>query len=234
MSLKRSSLTIASILLLSLALSVQLPAVQAQTVSNSTWQDSDLKLPVKFTTYCMDGLQPGKLLVSVRSLGDIPVGIYEYNLKTGQSSLLCERAFSHCSPANGLLFDISKGVEGAVRFSRREPRGQPLQYAPTEIAADGTLRLYALTSRRLYTSLDADITWQEAGLPYQGQIEAISMSQADSRAIYLLTRERPAKGEYIYTIQASLDAGRNWEQRRAYRLPETSDIEITAGLGRAG
>ncbi|NTU85238.1 MAG: hypothetical protein HGA45_38765 [Chloroflexales bacterium] len=59
-----------------------------------------------------------------------------------------------------------------------------ITHAPTHVAADGTVQLYALYAHgRLWASPDGGLTWQRRGQRLAGKVTSLTVSAADARAI---------------------------------------------------
>jgi hypothetical protein len=185
-----------------------------------TWRDTGITATGSFI--CLDDSHPGVVFVAA------PDGTVAYNWQTGERTLLSQHPFDRCGP-NGLLFDVpdrdGAPFDGPTwRFRTTDRTTTTIAHAPSHLADDGSLQLYALhDDGRLWASPDGGTTWQRRGQQLAGQLTSLAVSAADARAIYVLAIQdtRQAAPEHIittYTIFFSADAGRTWAPRSTRQL----------------
>jgi photosystem II stability/assembly factor-like uncharacterized protein len=189
-----------------------------------TWHDTGIS--ATGSLMCFDDSQPGVVFVAA------PDGTVAYNWQTGARTVLSQHGFDRCGP-NGLVFDVPD-QDGAPsdgptwRFRTADRSAITIAHAPTHVAANGSLQLYALhDDGRLWASPDGGTTWQRRGQRLAGKLTSLALGTADAQAIYALAIQgtRQAAPERIittYTISFSPDAGRTWVPRSTRQL--TSNV----------
>jgi hypothetical protein len=185
-----------------------------------TWHDTGIAPTGSFL--CLDDTRPGVVFVAE------PDGTVAYNWQTSERTALSQQPFDQCGP-NGLLFDVpdhqGAPFDGPTwRFRTAERTTTTIAHAPTHVATDGSLQLYALhADGRLWASPDGGTTWQRRGQQLPGQLTSLAVSAVDAQAIYVLatqgTRQvAPERIVTTYTIFFSPDAGRTWAPRSMRQL----------------
>jgi hypothetical protein len=184
------------------------------------WHDTGITATGSFM--CLDDRHPGVVFVAA------PDGTVAYDWPTGARTLLSQHGFDRCGPG-GLLFDVPD-QDGAPsdgptwRFDTADRTATTIAHAPTHMAADSSLQLYALhDDGRLWASPDGGTTWQRRGQQLAGKLASLAVGAADARAIYALAIQgtRQTAPEHIittYTIAFSPDAGRTWALRSTRQL----------------
>jgi hypothetical protein len=200
------------------ALAALLPSVPAlaQEAPPATWRDTGITLTG--AVLCASEAQPGVLFAAEDA------GTFAYNWLTGTRTLLSQRAFNMCGP-NGLLFavpgrDVASPDGPTPRLNTIDGTETTVAHAPTAVAADGSMRVYALhDDGRLWASADGGTTWSQRGQGVPGRLTAVAPSAADAGAIYAVAVQHPPARpgqdmiEASYTIFFSPDAGMRWEPR---------------------
>ena len=196
------------------------PATLAAPPLPLAWHDTGITATGSFM--CLDDSHPGMVFVAA------PEGTVAYDWQTGARTVLSQHGFDRCGPS-GLVFDVPD-QEGAPfdgptwRFHTADRTATMIAHAPTHVAADGSLQLYALhDDGRLWASPDGGTTWQRRGQQLAGKLTSLAVGAADARAIYALAIQgtRQAAPERIittYTISFSPDAGRTWALRSTRQL----------------
>ena len=232
MTVLRRSLQLSGVVVLLLSLSLTGLLYSSQPVHAETlltWHDTGLPALPNYNSTCFDALQPNVLLVSERSVNSdytyTNQGTFTYNWVTGQRSLLSKNNFdayyneATCNENTGLLFQSTKGQNGGIRYSSTNPQGVSVDYIPTHVATDGTLQMYAvgqskLSNSSLFSSSDGGLTWQERGQQLHHEINGLSVSGPDGRAIYVMLSDSDFNSHLAtYSFYFSPDAGVTWEKR---------------------
>src|SRR6266545_855779 len=207
-------------LLVGMALLLAPTTLAAQPPLPLTWHD--IGITATGSSMCFDNSHPGVVFVAA------PDGTVAYNWQTGARMVLSQHAFDRCGPG-GLLFDVPD-QQGAPfdgptwRFNTADRTSTMLAHAPTHVAADGSLQLYALhDDGHLWASADGGTTWQRRGQQLAGKLTSLAVGAVDARAIYALAIQstRQAAPEHnitAYTISFSPDAGRTWALRATRQL----------------
>jgi hypothetical protein len=199
------------------ALAALLPVVPAHAHEPpANWHDTGIA--VTGTVLCLTDTQPGVLFVAEEA------GTVAYNWLTGTRTALSQHTFNLCGP-NGLLFavpsrDIMSPDGPTPRLNTRDSTETIIAHAPTQVSADGSMRVYALhDDGRLWASTDGGATWSRRGQQLPGKLTDVMASAADARAIYAVSVQHPPAQpnqdmiEASYTIFFSPDAGITWEPR---------------------
>jgi hypothetical protein len=207
-------------LLIGAALLLAPATLAAQPPLPLAWHDTSITATGSFM--CFDRSHPGVVFVAA------PDGTVAYDWQTGTRTVLSQHAFDRCGPG-GLLFDVPD-QDGAMfdgpawRFHTADHTSTMIAHAPTHVAADGSLQLYALhDDGHLWASADGGTTWQRRGQQLAGKLTSLAVGATDVRAIYVLTIQgtRVAAPEHIitiYTISFSPDGGRTWSLRATRQL----------------
>jgi hypothetical protein len=209
-----------SMLLVGAALLLAPATLAAQPPQPLAWHDTGITTAGSFM--CLDNSHPGVVFVAA------PDGTVAYNWQTGARTVLSQRSFDRCGPGD-LLFDVpdqdGAPFEGPTwRFHTADRTSTMIAHAPTHVAADGSLQLYALhDDGGLWASPDGGTTWQRRGQQLAGKLTSLAVGAADARAIYALAIQgtRQTAPEHIittYTISFSPDAGRTWALRATRQL----------------
>lgn len=171
------------------------------------WHDTGIDVAPLSGPRCFDTVNPGVVFLNERA------GTVAYRWQTGERRVINSRNFVHCGPG-GLLFARDETAVSGWRFSLQDPVGQAVDYVPSYSASDGTLRMYALAQKSLWSSEDGGTTWQKRDIPPDGSFESIAVAAADARVLYLLVSDRSQNQSPLsYTIYRSQDGGITWEQR---------------------
>jgi hypothetical protein len=171
------------------ALAALLPVVPAHAHEPpANWHDTGIA--VTGTVLCLTDTQPGVLFVAEEA------GTVAYNWLTGTRTALSQHTFNLCGP-NGLLFavpsrDIMSPDGPTPRLNTRDSTETIIAHAPTQVSADGSMRVYALhDDGRLWASTDGGATWSRRGQQLPGKLTDVMASAADARAIYAVSVQHP-------------------------------------------
>jgi hypothetical protein len=190
------------------------------------WHDTGTNYLNKSGGYCFDGAQPNVIMSTNADPNWETVGTNSYNLATGQVSH-SDAAFDYCNEYNGFTYKFDYNQNKAVRYSKAEPQGIPIEHIPTALATDGSQQVYSLTIKptfsnsnnlrfgSIFASDDGGISWVERGQQFDEHVMKLVTTGADGRSIYALVVDRIAEAasQYGFTIYFSADAGVTWETR---------------------
>lgn len=208
-------------------------ATSAQPPRPAAWRDTGIT--TSGGRMCFDVTRPGVVL-----FGE-PDGTVAYTWATGERTVLNPRAFDRCGPG-GLVFDVPDVEGGAFdgptwRFRPADQTATSIAHAPTHIAVDGSLQVYALYNGRLWASPDGGLTWSQRDQQLPGRLISLALSNPDARAIYALAVQgtsgaAPDQVSTAYTIFFSPDAGLTWEPRFNGQFAGPADaVEYSVEIG---
>jgi hypothetical protein len=213
-------LAISFMLLFNLITPFQVANVSADT--QKTWVNTGISLNKGGSTInCFDGSQPNTVLVSNGSYYESPVvGTYAYNYVTGDVKQISSRNLVYCNEDNGLLYNYDFfNTKTGFKMGSNPNEETPLNFQPTAMAADGTLKVFGIKDGRLYYSADGGKTVQERGQQFSGKFLSVTTAAQDARTVYAVIKgvDLPPIESYNlvpfkYAVYISNDMGVNWQK----------------------